>query len=329
MTDIGDADTVYDVIIAGAGPAGLATAVYAASEGLSVLVIDARAFGGQAGASARIENYLGFPTGISGMALSGRAFNQAQKFGAQMLIPSEIRHLECERSGKDDPLRLALSDGRTMRSRTIVIATGARYRRPAIANLKAFEGRGVSYWASPIEAKMCAGEEVALVGGGNSAGQAAVFLSGHARKVWILVRGSGLADSMSKYLIDRIAATETIELLPRTEISALEGSREAGLTSVRWRNRDTGREESRPIRHVFLFVGADPATEWLADCGVTLDEKRFVKTGSSDARLAPLETNVPGVFAVGDVRSGSVKRVGGAIGEGAAVVAQIHAYLAD
>src|SRR6266496_2433609 len=296
MLDAGDADRVHDVVVVGAGPAGLATAVYAASEGLSVLVIDARAFGGQAGASARIENYLGFPTGISGQALAGRAYTQAQKFGA-----------------------------RSVRSRTVVIATGARYRRPDCAELKALEGRGVWYWASPIEAKACAGQEVALVGGGNSAGQAAVFLAGHAAKVWMLVRGAGLAASTSRYLIDRIAAIPNIELRTRTEIVALEGSRESGVESVRWRHRDSGAEDTRAIRNVFLFLGADPATEWVKDCGVAFDDKGFVTTGGG--RL-PLETSVPGVFAIGDVRSGSVKRVGGAIGEGAAVVAQIHAFLA-
>src|SRR6266568_2400739 len=308
----------------GAGPAGLATAVYAASEGLSVLVVDALSFGGQAGASARIENYLGFPTGISGQALAGRAYTQAQKFGARMLIPAEAVRLDCGRPEARDPLALELAGARSVRSRTVVIATGARYRRPDCAELKALEGRGVWYWASPIEARTCAGQEVALVGGGNSAGQAAVFLAGHAAKVWMLVRGAGLAASMSRYLIDRIAAIPNIELRTRTEIVALAGSRESGVESVRWRHRDSGAEETRPIRNVFLFLGADPATEWLKDCGVAFDDKGFVRTGAG-GRL-PLETSVPGVFAIGDVRSGSVKRVGGAIGEGAAVVAQIHAF---
>src|SRR5436190_10697505 len=257
------ADRVYDVAVAGAGPAGLATAVYAASEGLSVLVIDARSFGGQAGASARIENYLGFPTGISGQALAGRAYTQAQKFGATMMIPVEIVHLECGRATAEDPLVLHLADKRTVRSRTVVIASGARYRRRQCANLKLMEGNGVWYWASPIEAKMCAQQEVVLVGGGNSAGQAAVFLSAHASKVWMLVRGAGLAASMSRYLIDRIAATPNIELLTHTEIVGLTGSRASGVESVSWRQRDTGKEETRPIRHVFMFLGADPATDWL------------------------------------------------------------------
>ena len=319
-----DDDVVYDVVIAGAGPAGLAAAVYAGSEGLSVLVIDDRAFGGQAGASARIENYLGFPTGISGQALAGRAYTQAQKFGARMLIPMEVRRLDCR---IDEPTRLDLGDGRTVRSRTVVIATGARYRRPDCANLAAMEGRGVWYWASPIEARMCAGQEVVLVGGGNSAGQAAVFLASHALKVWMLVRGPGLAASMSKYLIERIAATPNIELLTRTELIGLAGAHAAGIESVTWRTGDTGKTETRPIRHVFLFLGAEPSTEWLEACDVAVDDRGFVTT-AQDLTL-PLQTSVPGVFAIGDVRAGSVKRVGGAIGEGAAVVAQIHGFLAD
>jgi thioredoxin reductase (NADPH) len=208
----------------------------------------------------------------------------------------------------------------------VVIATGARYRRPDCANLAAMEGRGVWYWASPIEARMCAGQEVVLVGGGNSAGQAAVFLASHALKVWMLVRGPGLAASMSKYLIERIAATPNIELLTRTELIGLAGAHAAGIESVTWRTSDTGKTETRPIRHVFLFLGAEPSTEWLEDCDVAVDDRGFVTT-AQDLTL-PLQTSVPGVFAIGDVRAGSVKRVGGAIGEGAAVVAQIHAYLA-
>jgi thioredoxin reductase (NADPH) len=315
---------IYDTVIVGAGPAGLAAAVYAASEGLSVIVLDARAFGGQAGASARIENYLGFPTGISGQALAGRAYTQAQKFGARMLIPSSVESLDCDPRG-EKPLAVRLTDGRGIRGRTVVIATGARYRRPECVNLREMEGRGVWYWASPIEARMCAGEEVALVGGGNSAGQAAVFLSAYASKVWMLIRGESLAASMSQYLIDRIAATPNIELLTRTVIVGFSGTRETGVEATRWRNRDTGREETRQIRNVFMFLGADPETAWLEGCDVAIDAKGFVKTGA-DAKF-PLATNVPGVFAIGDVRSGSVKRVGGAIGEGASVVAQIHGYM--
>ncbi|HTO51536.1 MAG TPA: FAD-dependent oxidoreductase [Burkholderiales bacterium] len=324
MVDDEPAGAIYDVVIAGARPAGLAAAVYAGSEGLSVLVIDSRAFGGQAGASARIENYFGFPTGITGQALTARGYAQAQKFGARVLIPLEARRLACS---PGEPMALHLSDGRVVRTRTVVIASGARYRRPAeCGNLMALEGRGVWYWASPIEAKMCAGEEVALVGGGNSAGQAAVFLAAHARKVWMLVRGKGLAASMSQYLVDRIAATPNIELLTGTEIAGIVGTRDTGITSVTWRSRDPARSETRPIRHVFLFLGADPSTGWLRDCDVALDDKGFVAT-AHDAML-PHQTTVPGVFAIGDVRAGSVKRVGAAIGEGASVVAQIHAYLA-
>ncbi|HUL41647.1 MAG TPA: FAD-dependent oxidoreductase [Burkholderiales bacterium] len=337
MLEADGADEIHEVAVVGAGPAGLATAVYAASEGLSVLVVDARSFGGQAGASARIENYLGFPTGISGQALAGRAYSQAQKFGARMLIPGEAVRLDCSRSDALDPIALHLADGRVIRSRTVVIASGARYRRPDCANLQALEGRGVWYWASPIEAKICAGEEVVLVGGGNSAGQGAVFLAAHASKVWMLVRGAGLAASMSRYLIDRIAAIPNIELRTRTEIVGATGTPESGIESIRWRQRDTGQEETHAIRNVFLFLGADPATEWLKNCDVVLDDKGFVRTGSelpaADTRVKngrrwPLETSVPGIFAIGDVRAGSVKRVAGAIGEGAAVVAQIHAYIA-
>jgi thioredoxin reductase (NADPH) len=326
MVDLDSLHGAFDVIIAGAGPAGLSTAVYAASEGLSVLVVDKRAFGGQAGASMRIENYLGFPAGISGQALAGRAFTQAQKFGAQVLIPMKIEKLECE-PASGEPLMLHLAGGRTVRGRTLVVATGAIYRRPAIPRLKEFEGRGVFYWASPIEAKLCEGEEIVLVGGGNSAGQAAVYLAQHAAKVWMLVRGPGLAATMSSYLIQRIAGTPNIEILPHTEVVALEGENE--LEGLTWKDRKTGAEEKCPdIRHMFLFVGADPATDWLRGCDVDLDDKGFVMTGSACGKLDSLSTAVPGVFAVGDVRARSTKRVGAAIGEGAAVVSQIHTYLA-
>jgi len=320
-------DRTYDVAIVGAGPAGLATAVYAASEGLSVIVFDSRAIGGQAGASARIENLFGFPEGIAGQSLTSRAFVQAQKFGAEMVIPSEVARLDCTAV----PLALELADGRRAKARTAVVASGARYRRPAIPRLEEFEGRGVWYWASPIEARMCRQEHVALVGGGNSAGQAAVFLSAYATRVSILLRGDGLAATMSSYLIDRIAATATIEVLPRTELVALGGAPGSHLERVRWRRVTTGEETELPIRNVFLFIGADPATQWLSGCGVALDTKGFVLTGSDDhkQRPLPLESNVLGVFAVGDVRSGSVKRIGGAIGEGAAVVSQLHVALAD
>jgi thioredoxin reductase (NADPH) len=322
--------SVYDVAVVGGGPAGLATAVYAASEGLSVVVLDRRAFGGQAGASARIENYLGFPTGISGQALAGRAFVQAQKFGAEMMIPVEVKSLDCTRA--DGTFGLELDGGGRIHARAVVVASGARYRRPAIGNLAAFEGRGVWYWASPIEARLCAAQEVILVGGGNSAGQAAVFLSGHAARVRMLVRGAGLADSMSRYLIDRIEAASNIELLSHCEITALDGDPALGLERVRWRDRGSGDEHDDTIRNLFLFVGADPATGWLEGCGVEVDKAGFIVTGARRSQVAPgedgpLESSVRGVFAVGDVRSGSVKRVGGAIGEGAQVVAALHAYL--
>ena len=336
---IGMVDTVahvdlFDVAVVGAGPAGLSTAVYAASEGLRVVVLDCRSYGGQAGASARIENYLGFPTGISGQALAGRAYVQAQKFGAEMLIPAEVQSLDCTRTGPRRELAVRLTDGRRLRARTVVIASGARYRRPQVPRLHEFEGRGIWYWASALEATMCARAEVALVGGGNSAGQAAVFLSQHASKVHMLVRGASLAASMSRYLIDRIEATPNIELRPHTEITGLHGDAPDGLAAVSWRDHHAGVEEQKALRHVFLFVGADPETRWLQDCKVTVDPHGFVLTGAALGALpdgmhpAALESSIPGVFAVGDVRSGSVKRVGGAIGEGAAAVAQIHQYLA-
>src|SRR5258707_1163791 len=325
-------DKVYDVAVVGSGPAGLSTAVYAASEGLSVAVCDARAFGGQVGASARIENYLGFPTGISGLALTARAFNQAQKFGADIMIPIEVKSLDCSRD--DGAFGLKLDDGGVLRARSIVVASGARYRRPEIESLADFEGRGVWYWASPIEARLCTEQEIVLVGGGNSAGQAAVFLARHARKVYMVIRGGGLGASMSRYLIERVEATPNIELVFNTEVVALEGMADASLERVRWRSRLSGDDSTIEIRNLFLFVGADPATGWLDGCGVTLDRGGFVVTGAqseqNQGRPVPLlETSVPGVFAVGDVRSGSVKRVGGAIGEGAQVVAALHGFLGD
>ena len=334
MVDTFEHDEVFDVAVVGAGPAGLATAVYAASEGLHVVVLDCRAFGGQAGASARIENYFGFPTGISGQALAGRAFVQAQKFGAEMLIPAQAESLDCSQAGPGGALSIGLADGRRLRARTVVIASGARYRRPAVPRLGEFEGRGVWYWASALEAKMCASNEVALVGGGNSAGQAAVFLAQHAARVFMLVRGPSLAASMSRYLIDRIDATPNIELRPHTELTQLHGDPAGGLAGVSWRDHQRGVEQAQPLRNVFLFVGAEPETTWLQRCGVAFDAQGFVLTGSAvpdrpdGRRAAALESSVPGVFAVGDVRSGSVKRVGGAIGEGAAAVAQIHQHLA-
>ena len=332
-----DPNTIFDVAVVGAGPAGLAAAVYGASEGLSVLVLDQRAFGGQAGASARIENYLGFPTGISGMALAGRAFNQALKFGAEIAIPLEVARLDCgtpdQKGG--EPMRLELTNSSAVRARTVVVATGARYRRPPIPNLSTFEGRGISYWASPVEAKLCEGEEVALVGGGNSAGQAVVFLAPKVRRLHLVVRGSGLEASMSRYLIDRIAALPNVELHTGTEVVALEGDEVTGLTAAVFRDRATGATHTCPLRHLFLFIGADPNTSWLNRC-VTLDNKGFVVTGAistggasnNHPPVLPLETSRPGVFAIGDVRAGSTKRVASAVGEGAAVVAQIHSVMA-
>jgi thioredoxin reductase (NADPH) len=330
-------DHCYDVAIVGAGPAGLAAAVYAASQGLSTLVLEAQVFGGQIGASARIENYLGFPTGISGAALAGRAIVQAQKFGVDFAVPTPVTKLDC--SGF--PLRLHVEGGMCLAASAAVIATGAKYRRPEIPGLANYEGRGVHFWASPIEATLCRGEEVVLVGGGNSAGQAAVFLAGHARHVHMLIRGAGLESTMSSYLIERIAALANVTVHAGSEIVALEGGRK-DLTGVRWRDRRRGTEVAKAIRRVFLFIGADPNTDWLADCGVAMDNKGYVVTGAAltqtdygrgaraagDRHPLPLETAVPGVFAIGDARAGSNKQVTSAVGEGAAVVAQVHAWLA-
>ena len=322
-----DPARVYHVVVVGAGPAGLATAVYAASEGLSVLVLDCRAFGGQAGASARIENYLGFPTGITGIALMARAYNQAQKFGAEMAIPDEVSALRAQTDGAGN-FTLQLSNGERVSTRAVVIASGARYRRPAVDSLHAFEGSSVHYWATPLEGKLCANQEIALVGGGNSAGQAAVYLASQSAKVWMLLRGSDLGASMSRYLVDRIEGHTNIEVLTRAQVSGLEG-RDGILEAVRWRLGINGQEGRRPIRHLFLFIGAEPNTDWLAGSGVALDAKGFVLTGEDAAHdRHPLETNRRGVFAIGDVRSKSIKRVAAAVGEGAQVVAALHSYLA-
>jgi thioredoxin reductase (NADPH) len=317
-------DRVYDVAVVGAGPAGLATAVYAASEGLSVLVLDCRAFGGQAGASARIENYLGFPTGISGMALMARAYNQAQKFGAEMAIPDEATSLAAE-DGAAASFTLNLQTDEQVRARSVVIATGARYRRIDVQNLDAFEGSSVHYWASPIEAKLCSNQEVALVGAGNSAGQAAVYLASQGAKVWMLVRRDDLAATMSRYLVDRIRSLTNVEVLTNATVSGLEG-RDGILEAVRWRLGD--QEVLRPIRHLFLFIGAEPNTDWLVKAGIRLDAKGFILTGDDagqDRHL--LETTRRGIFAIGDVRAKSVKRVAAAVGEGAQVVAALHSFL--
>jgi thioredoxin reductase (NADPH) len=320
-----DPNRLYDVAIVGAGPAGLAAAVYAASEGLSALVFDSRAFGGQAGASSRIENYLGFPTGITGMALMARAYNQAQKFGAEMAIPDEVASIRND--PEPGPIRLMLANDEFVSARSVVIASGARYRRLRVANLDAFEGSSVHYWASPLEGKLCAGQEVALVGAGNSAGQAVVYLASQVAKVWVLARGASLAASMSRYLVDRINGLANVEVVTGAEVSRLEGEN-GKLEAVHWRLGGSGEEVRRPIGHLFLFIGAEPNTNWLAGSGVTLDAKGFVVTGAGaigDRGL--LETSRPGVFAIGDVRSGSVKRVAASVGEGAQVVAALHAFL--
>jgi thioredoxin reductase (NADPH) len=324
-----DPDRVYDVAVVGAGPAGLATTVYAASEGLSVLVLDCRAFGGQAGASARIENYLGFPTGITGMALMARAYSQAHKFGVETAIPAEVKGLETSGDPEEGNVVLKLAGDERVRARSVVIASGALYRRLEVANLDAFEATSVHYWASPLEARLCAGQEVVLVGAGNSAGQAVVYLAGKAAKVWVLVRGADLASSMSSYLVERIAGLANVEVVTQAQVTGLEGH-DAMLEAVRWRRGAAGEEVRRPIHHLFLFIGADPNTDWLAGSGVALDPKGFVMTGAdAGADRQPLETSRRGVFAIGDVRSGSIKRVAAAVGEGAQVVAALHAFLAS
>jgi thioredoxin reductase (NADPH) len=322
-----DRDTLYDVAIVGAGPAGLGTAVYAASEGLKVVVLDCRAFGGQAGASARIENYLGFPTGIRGLALMARAFTQAQKFGAEMAIPEEVRTLAEHSSGKTRCFQLRLAGGDVVSARSVVIASGAEYRRLQLPNLADFEGTSVHYWASPLEAQLCAAQEVALVGAGNSAGQAAVYLSAHAAKVWMIVRGRSLQATMSHYLCERIAAQPNIEVLLENEVVELQGEH-GELQSIAWKDRRSGVITRRPLHHLFLLIGADPNTAWLSQCDVEVDEKGFVRADpfAGNGRL-PFQTNRAGVFAIGDIRSGSIKRVAGAVGEGAQVVATLHRYL--
>ena len=295
-----DPNRLYDVIVVGAGPAGLATAVYAGSEGLSVLVLDCRAFGGQAGASARIENYLGFPTGISGMALMARAYNQAQKFGVEVGIPDEVTGLDPLDRAESGPFVLKLSNSERAKARSIVIATGARYRRLAVDGVESFEGSSVHYWASPLEAKLCTGQEVALVGAGNSAGQAAVYLASHVSKVWLLLRGPELAVSMSRYLIDRIAGLTNVEVVTQTNVIGLEGH-DGVLEAIRWRQA-SGEEVRRPIQHLFLFIGADPNTDWLSGSGIALDAKGFVLTGGEcNETRNPLETSRRRIFAIGDV----------------------------
>lgn len=328
LTHALDADKLYDVAIVGSGPAGLAAAVYAASEGLSVIVLDCRAFGGQAGASARIENYFGFPTGISGLALTARAFNQAQKFGAEMAIPEEVESLAEETCEGVPAYRLQFKGGQSVLTRTVVLASGAEYRRLTVSNLAEYEMAHVHYWASPLEAQLCANQDVALVGAGNSAGQAAVYLSSNCANVWMIVRGRSLEATMSRYLCDRIAAQPNIKVLTQTEIVALGGAN-GELETVTWQNRKTADKSTHVIRHVFLMIGAAPNTNWLAQSGIALDAKGFVCADAfAGGGRFPMQTNKPGIFAIGDVRSGSVKRVAASVGEGAQVVAAIHAYLA-
>ncbi len=321
---------VYDLIVVGAGPSGLAAAVYGASEGLNVLVLESGAPGGQAGTSSKIENYLGFPTGISGQDLTGRAFIQAEKFGAQIAVARSASELRCGRS----PYTLALDDGGSVHGRSIIIAAGAQYRQLPLPNLNQFNGAGVYYGATRLESQVCSDEEVAIVGGGNSAGQAAVFLSNHAKHVNVLVRGPGLAETMSRYLISRIEGCKDITVRPRTEVEALEG--DGHLERIRWRDKTTGVSETHDIRHLFIMTGAEPNTGWLSGC-VAMDSKKFVKTGTDLGQAWPLqhrspymlETSVPGVFAVGDIRSGSVKRVASAVGEGSMAVQFVHKALAE
>jgi thioredoxin reductase (NADPH) len=325
LTERFDPDKVYDLTVVGAGPAGLAAAVYGASEGLGTLVIEPLAPGGQAGTSSKIENYLGFPTGISGQALAGRAQVQAQKFGARLAISRRATSIDCDRT----PFCIEMEDGQRVSTRSIVIATGARYRKLDLPNYDKFEGQGIHYAATWIEGNLCANEEVIVVGGGNSAGQAAVFLSGLARHVHILVRSRALAETMSDYLIQRIEASPNITLHNRTEITALEG--DEVLERVTWTNRDSGESETRTIGNVFVMIGAVPNTDWLQGC-VPLDRGGFVITGrdgEGQALSSPYATERPGIFAVGDVRSGSTKRVASGVGEGSVVVSAVHAFLAD
>ncbi len=328
-----DTTRIRDLVVIGAGPAGLAAAVYGASEGLDVLVLETGSPGGQAGTSSKIENYLGFPMGISGQELTSRAFTQAEKFGAEVMIARGATRLTCERR----PYALEIGDGPPVPARSVIIAAGAQYRKLALPNLAQFEGAGILYGATFMEAQLCKGEDVIVVGGGNSAGQAAVFLAGVAKHVYILVRSEGLADTMSRYLIRRIEGTPNIELRPHTEVIALEGVNQ--LERVQWRHKQSGATETHDIRHLFVMTGAAPNTHWLDGC-VALDENGFIKTGptlsSEDLLVAKwplsrpphlLETSLPGVFAVGDVRGGSIKRVASAVGEGSIAVAFVHQVL--
>ncbi|HEY0483573.1 MAG TPA: FAD-dependent oxidoreductase [Kofleriaceae bacterium] len=334
-TEVLDRTKVRDVVVIGAGPAGLAAAVYGASEGLDVLVLESNAPGGQAGSSSKIENYLGFPTGISGQALAARAYTQAERFGSDIAIARTATRLICDRR----PYRIELGPSESVLARSVVIATGARYHKPTLESLERFEGIGIYYSATAVEARLCGEEDVVVVGGANSAGQAAVFLAHTARKVHVLVRGKALSETMSRYLARRIEDTPRIELLVETEIVALEGG--DSLEHVTWHNKRTGDRSTHPIRHVFMMTGASPNTEWLAGC-VAVDAKGFVKAGSDltraelDAARWPLarpphlfETSLPGVFAVGDVRSTSVKRIASAVGEGSICIQLVHKVLAE
>ena len=366
LTEEPDRETLYDVAVIGAGPAGMAAAVYAASEGLKTVILESEAPGGQAGTSSKIENYLGFPNGVSGQELAGRAQVQAQKFGATLSLPLKACDLECEgdagpQTNGGPPYKIHVEERPAVRARTLVIASGATYRKLPLENLPQFEGRGVYYAATAVEAAPCEGEEVVVIGGGNSAGQAAVYLSGRAERVHLLVRGDGLADSMSDYLLRRIDASRKITLHRRTEVTGLHGG-EDGLEAITWTNRETGESDRKPIRHVFSMIGAAPNSDWLKG-RLQRDEKGFVKTGpdvtadrsgssprADGASVAPddraagcgtagawplerppslFETSRPGVFAVGDVRSGNVKRVASAVGEGSVCVQFLHAVLRE
>jgi len=329
-----DETQVRDLIIVGAGPSGLAAAVYAASEGLDVLVIETATPGGQAGSSSKIENYLGFPTGISGQELAARAIAQSEKFGAKMMVAHSVARLDCEKR----PYKVVLDNGNRLPARAVIIATGAQYNKPRIANLEQFEGQGIYYGATYIEAQLCEQEETIVVGGGNSAGQAAIFLSQTARKVYLLVRSAELSDTMSRYLVQRIQENAAIELHYKTQIVGLDGG--THLERVTWQDESSGETSVHDIRHVFIMAGASPRTEWLRGC-VAVDHKGFILTGRDldNATGAPawtmarspqmLETSLPGVFAVGDVRSGNVKRVASAVGEGAIAVHLVHRALAE
>jgi thioredoxin reductase (NADPH) len=331
-----DESHILDVAIVGAGPAGLAAAVYAASEGLDTVVIEADFPGGQAGSSSKIENYLGFPTGVSGLELTRRGVVQAEKFGAQMMVGERVVKFQCDQR----PYRLSLENGDILQARSIIIASGAQYNTPNVANLKKFEGNGIYYAATFMESQLCGGDEVVVIGGGNSAGQAAIFLAETARKVYMLVRGKNLSETMSRYLTQRITTHPGIELHLETELVSLEG--ESHLESVTWLDRSSGESVTRDIRHVFVMAGASPRSDWLRGC-VALDQQGFVLTGRDLDPILPdaprkwpldrppqmLETSLPAVFAVGDIRSGNVKRVASAVGEGAISIHLVHRALAE